>query len=231
MSELYLIRHAQASFGTDDYDQLSELGFRQSRLLGEYFDRRGIDFDHLVTGDMRRQHQTMEAVFEGLTAHNRAVRHRHQGFDEYDFEMLFERYERDFKEDELVRAVAANRSDMKGYFRLLRRVLTAWSEDRLEDVGETWPEFEQRVRDARSMLHELAATGNRVLVISSGGAISQFIGSVLMLSPEKVFDLNLQMRNTGVSHFYFNRSKMNLSSFNAVPHLDFPQRTNLITYG
>ncbi|NNE63221.1 MAG: histidine phosphatase family protein, partial [Gammaproteobacteria bacterium] len=74
MSELYLIRHAQACFGSDDYDQLSELGVRQSRLLGEYFDQRGIHFDHLVTGDMRRQHQTMEAVFEGLTAHNRAVR-------------------------------------------------------------------------------------------------------------------------------------------------------------
>ena len=36
MAELYLVRHAQASFGTDDYDRLSQLGHRQSRWLGEY---------------------------------------------------------------------------------------------------------------------------------------------------------------------------------------------------
>lgn len=231
MSELYLVRHAQASFGTDDYDQLSELGLLQSRLLGEYFNERNIDFDHLLSGDMRRQRQTLDVVCENLQAQDKAVRHSHSGFDEYGFEMLFECYERNYKDDELVRAVVADRSDKKGYFRLLRRVLTAWSEERLEGVGETWLEFNQRVEDARIMLHELASSGCRVLVISSGGAISQFVGSVLMLSPEKVFDLNLQMRNTGITHFYFNRSKMSLSGFNAVPHLDLPERTNLITYG
>lgn len=231
MSELYLVRHAQASFGTDDYDQLSELGFQQARLLAEYFDRRDIDFDHLASGDMQRQHQTLDAVFDGLKSQNQTVRHCHPGFNEYNFEILFQCYERDFQEDELVRAVAANRLDMKAYFRLLRRVLTAWSEGRLEGVDETWAEFQQRVEDARSMLHDLAQTGSRVMVISSGGAISQFVGGVLNLSPEKVFDLNLQIRNTAICHFYFNRSKMNLSSFNVVPHLDFPQRANLITYG
>lgn len=36
MSELYLVRHAQASFGAANYDQLSDLGHRQSRWLGEH---------------------------------------------------------------------------------------------------------------------------------------------------------------------------------------------------
>ncbi len=31
MSELYLVRHAQASFGAANYDQLSDLGHQQSR--------------------------------------------------------------------------------------------------------------------------------------------------------------------------------------------------------
>ena len=44
MSELFLVRHAQASFGKADYDQLSELGVNQSRWLGEYFRRQGIEF-------------------------------------------------------------------------------------------------------------------------------------------------------------------------------------------
>ena len=37
MSVIYLIRHGQASFGTDNYDQLSALGREQSAILGSYF--------------------------------------------------------------------------------------------------------------------------------------------------------------------------------------------------
>ena len=39
MGSMYLVRHAQASFGTDDYDRLTETGFTQARLLGAYFAR------------------------------------------------------------------------------------------------------------------------------------------------------------------------------------------------
>ncbi|MEY8840214.1 histidine phosphatase family protein, partial [Cribrihabitans sp. XS_ASV171] len=34
MAELLVIRHAQASFGADNYDLLSELGHRQSQAVG-----------------------------------------------------------------------------------------------------------------------------------------------------------------------------------------------------
>ena len=37
MSELILIRHAQASFGEENYDKLSDLGHKQARLLGGFF--------------------------------------------------------------------------------------------------------------------------------------------------------------------------------------------------
>ena len=50
MGTLYLVRHGQASFGADDYDQLSELGHRQSVRLGEYFAERDIRFDGLIAG-------------------------------------------------------------------------------------------------------------------------------------------------------------------------------------
>jgi broad specificity phosphatase PhoE len=39
MGTLYLVRHGQASFGADDYDQLSPLGQQQTVRLGEYFIR------------------------------------------------------------------------------------------------------------------------------------------------------------------------------------------------
>jgi broad specificity phosphatase PhoE len=44
MGTLYLVRHGQASFGADDYDQLSALGRRQSVRLGEYLRGKGHAF-------------------------------------------------------------------------------------------------------------------------------------------------------------------------------------------
>ncbi|MFP2905716.1 histidine phosphatase family protein [Pyxidicoccus sp. 3LFB2] len=35
MGVVYLVRHGQASFGAADYDQLSETGLAQARVLGE----------------------------------------------------------------------------------------------------------------------------------------------------------------------------------------------------
>jgi broad specificity phosphatase PhoE len=32
----YLVRHGQASFNADNYDNLSEKGCRQAKLVGEY---------------------------------------------------------------------------------------------------------------------------------------------------------------------------------------------------
>ncbi|WP_137896486.1 phosphoglycerate mutase family protein, partial [Ramlibacter sp. 2FC] len=68
MGTLYLVRHGQASFGADDYDQLSELGQRQSLRLGEYFRSRGLVFDAVLTGTLRRQVQTWEGIAQGLQA-------------------------------------------------------------------------------------------------------------------------------------------------------------------
>jgi hypothetical protein len=58
-----------------------------------------------------------------------------------------------------------------------------------------------------------------------------FIGLVLGISAEKVIDLNLQIKNSSISHFFFNKDKMNLHGFNAVLHLEHPQRIEHITYG
>lgn len=54
MSKIYLIRHGQA--GTrDHYDLLSNLGRRQSRLLGEYFAAQGVKFAAAYSGELSRQ--------------------------------------------------------------------------------------------------------------------------------------------------------------------------------
>src|SRR6266700_838738 len=66
MGNIYLIRHGQASFGTHEYDRLSELGMRQSRLLGDALAQRKWRVDHVVTGNMKRHSQTAEACLAAL---------------------------------------------------------------------------------------------------------------------------------------------------------------------
>ena len=98
MSELYLVRHGQASFGSSDYDQLSEIGFKQSNVLGEFFVSRNIIFDRFVCGDMRRHRQTISQVCEGmqLSKYNLDIL---PGLNEYDFENLFLAYGKIFGDD------------------------------------------------------------------------------------------------------------------------------------
>ena len=56
MGVLYLIRHGQASFGTDDYDRLSDLGHEQSRLAGRHLGGQGVHPIRIVHGQIGRAH-------------------------------------------------------------------------------------------------------------------------------------------------------------------------------
>ena len=60
MAEIYLVRHGQASFNSDNYDRLSDLGRQQSELLGHYFADRNISFDQIFTGTQLRHSQTAD---------------------------------------------------------------------------------------------------------------------------------------------------------------------------
>ena len=55
MSMIYLIRHGQASFGKEDYDQLSPLGKRQAHILAQHFLNTGFHPDAAYSGTMARQ--------------------------------------------------------------------------------------------------------------------------------------------------------------------------------
>jgi broad specificity phosphatase PhoE len=62
-SRLWLIRHAQASFGSADYDQLSERGEQQAqRLAGWLTADPDLQFAHVVCGTLRRHVQTRAAA-------------------------------------------------------------------------------------------------------------------------------------------------------------------------
>ena len=67
MSTLTLIRHGQASFFSDDYDKLSELGEEQSRVLGRHWIELGTGFDEVYVGTLKRQTRTAVCAGEPFT--------------------------------------------------------------------------------------------------------------------------------------------------------------------
>ena len=230
MSELYLVRHAQASFGAENYDQLSELGHRQSRWLGDHLGARGVSFDTLVVGDMVRHHETLDGICSGMgiDGTDRLVL---PGLNEYNFTGMIEAYGKSHGDDSIYQLITENPDDKRNYFRLLRKVLTIWTRDEIPGVPETWIDFKARVSDAQQQLQAMADNGNSILAIASGGSVSTLIGLVLGIPDENVFDLNLQYKNTAISHFFFNSKKMNLTGFNAIPHLDSNEMQQYVTYG
>ena len=230
MSELYLVRHAQASFGAANYDQLSDLGHRQSRWLGEHLRKRNIKFDQLVLGDMVRHEQTITGICAGMQTDG-ADRTVLPGLNEYNFIAMTESYTQSNADDPLIQAIADNPDDKRHHFRLLRKVLTLWTQDKVANVPESWSDFKARVLDAQQQIIAMADSGNRILAIGSGGSISTFIGLVIGIPDDNIFDLNLQYKNTAISHFFFNAKKMNLTGFNSTPHLDTNEMEQYITYG
>lgn len=222
MAELYLVRHGQASFGADNYDELSLLGQQQGQLVGEYFAERKIVFDHVLLGTMNRHRQTVEAIFNGSTEVASLIEHR--GLNEYDFVALF-----DGLGDEHHELKLQAKESKKDFYKALRQVLLLWMEDRIEGpIPETWSQFQQRVTDVRRYIQGLKG---RVLAVSSGGVMAAIAQQALEAPREKIISLNLQINNCSYCKYFFNADSFHLATFNSIPYFDKADRQNFITYG
>ena len=219
MAELVLVRHAQASFGADDYDRLSDLGWRQSRWLGEYFAARGAAFDHVLRGSLRRHAETLAGMAEGMGRALEAV--EDPRLNEYDSHALLSAH--------LGGQPLPQGNDRREHFRILREAMYAWTDGTLAGhPHEPFMDFRSRVLGALADLR--AGAAKRVLVVSSGGPIATILAEVLSMPSRGVVDLNLQTRNTGITELQAGASRIHFVSFNNVPHLDRPDRAGALTY-
>ena len=219
MAELVLVRHAQASFGADDYDRLSELGWRQSRWLGEYFAQRGAAFDLVMRGSLRRHAETLAGIGQGLGRDLDAGEDAR--LNEYDSHALLHAH--------LKGKPMPQSEDRREHFRILREAMYAWTDGTLAGhPHESFAEFRGRVLGALADLR--AGKAKRVLVVSSGGPISTILAEVLGMPQRGVVDLNLQTRNTGITELQAGAARIQCISFNNVPHLDRPDRAGTLTY-
>lgn len=224
MSEVYFVRHGQASYGSDNYDQLSPLGHQQAIWLGEYFAERDISFNTILMGDMVRHRETTEGICQGLGIDHADVQ-VYPSFNEFDFQALTKAYL-----DNRGEQLPPPGTPVPDFYRILKKALLSWSEGEvIEGAPETWDHFEQRTQQNLALIQERPSK-QKVLVVSSGGAISMALRFILKAPAETMVNLNLQTRNTGISHCYFNSTSFTLNSFNHTPHLDSRERREHVTY-
>lgn len=227
MGTLYLVRHGQASFGAEDYDQLSALGQQQSHRLGQYFAEKGVLFEAVLTGTLRRQQQTYAAIQTGLKEKAEVTSSPAPllwpGLNEFDSHAVIA----------TVHPQPLEKPDTperyRHHFRLLRDGLTQWMNGVVSPKGmPAYQDFRHGITSALD--HVRKNHSGNVLIVSSGGPIATAVGHVLGTSPEATIELNMRLRNSAVTEFAFNPKRHSLLTYNTLPHLEHADHANWVTY-
>ncbi len=231
MTEIYFIRHGQASFGSDNYDCLSDLGICQAELLGDYFNRLNIRFQAVYSGSLERQIDTAKIVSKRLSPGSRPELCITGKFDEFDAEaMITSQIDGIVREDPSLAATAASfESDFDSYKLMFDRAIKRMMAGRSKG-SKSLETFITAIRKGIDQVVRENGTSKKVAVFTSGGTISAVMQLALNLSLEETVRLGWEIFNTSVSIFNYRKKKLGLKTFNSVAHLQLKQDPGLITY-
>jgi broad specificity phosphatase PhoE len=221
MALVFLTRHGQASFGSSNYDRLSDLGHQQSKWLGEYFALRGIRFSKAVAGTLERQHDTASGILQAMNQAELPIG-QDAGLNEYHAEPIFRAFT---GKDPL----ELQNQNYREYWQTFRKAMAAWTADEIKNPPETWGAFGERMQQALTSACANTQRDDNILIVSSGGAISRGLADVLEYPPHIAIELNLQFRNTAFCEIIASSQGLRVINFNTFPHLDTPDRRDSIT--
>ncbi len=222
MGTLYLVRHGQASFGADDYDQLSPMGLQQAQQLGRYWQERSMHFDAVYTGTLKRHVQTLAGIRETLPGLPEAQ--ALPALNEYDSHALI----RCIHPEPL--GPADTPETYRAHFRLLCDAIAQWMSGVISPEGmPSWEDFSDGIRRTLEQIRHQHHQGN-VLVVSSGGPISTATSLVLGSPPEVSIALNMRIRNTAVTELSMSPKRLMLQTFNTLNHLDTAETHSMVTF-
>lgn len=224
MRVIYLIRHGQASFLKEDYDQLSDLGINQSTLLGNSLKDRNTSFSHLVSGSMKRHQQTANHFLVG----SEQIIVEDGRWDEYDHMELLVKHNPLLTNYESIGSHIMKESNpMKALQNILNDSIHDWMID-AHDYGQTWKSFKENAWNALNELADQLEKRQNACVFTSGGPIAVILLHLLSLADKQFIDLQARMVNTSVTKVLVGKSKLSLSTYNEYSHLD--HNPELITY-
>ena len=228
MSRLILVRHAQASFGSADYDQLSAVGEEQARRLGAHWATQAKVFDQVFVGPRRRHQRTAELVGAALALGGLPWPDvvSLPELDEYAGLEVFraslpQLVKNGFDPATLAAGLhhppAASSTEL---LKMFQGIMASWVRGELSVPGvETWKEFRSRARRGLEKMLEGAARGRQIAVFTSTGPVAAALDLAFNLDDDRMLEASWQLRNTAVSEFVFSTPRFSLNIFNALPHL------------
>lgn len=210
MSHITLIRHGQANSAAKDeisYDQLSDLGHEQARWLGMHLRDSKTDHMRLFTGTLRRHIETAQGMQTGLDPI------RDPRLNELEYFTLATLMEEQHG--------VPFPMEQGAFVNHLPMVFDYWKDGKLEGTPETWQHFHDRIEGA---LLEIAEGEGPALVITSGGLISMVMAQAMGLGIPAMARLALAIMHTSMHRMFPIGGHLSPVLFNAVPHLDTPER-------
>ena len=235
MTEILAIRHAQASFDADDYDQLSPLGEDQALRLGCWLAAdHDIGFDAIVVGAMRRHQQTLSAIERAFADAGRTLPEVEidPGFNEFDHGAVLSAFLATHPQHRPIdRDAMPGPRDRMQVARYLLAALRHWASGAMDaQLDEGWFRFRARIDAAMTRLTERHHGRERVLLVTSGGVVGQLAQRALEVADIRSVDLNIAIRNSAISEFVVFDGGVRLLGFNQLPHLSAPGERKLWTH-
>jgi len=235
MSEIFFVRHGQASFGTDDYDRLSPLGVRQAKILARYLAQTGKIFDAVYCGTMERQQKTAEAFLNHYRENQLAVPRPQidDTFNEYDSLAVWEALIPEMTAEQPALAAELEKlpGDRKVFQMVFSRVMNRWTRGEYKASGiPSWDDFTRRVVAGVEKIATRHGAKKRLAVFTSGGPISLAVKSALGLSDRMTLEISWQLMNASITRLKYNSKGIMLAGFNEVGHLELEGDATLLTY-
>lgn len=235
MSELIFVRHGQASFGSGNYDILSDRGKEQSLLAAKHLLETGLSFDRIYSGTLNRQVDTAMIALDYMQKQTDKVQPliKHPGLNEYQFGGIMAHHLPLIVEEDLSLQSHLDNlyTDPKSFQLLFDLTINRWlSEDLSTNNYESWDRFKKRVQNTIEEIVAENERSSRILIFSSGGVISTALHLATGMSPYNSIRTGWGIVNTSFTKFRYGGSGLILHSFNSYPHLDYFNSAELITY-
>lgn len=230
-----MFRHGQASFGQDNYDQLSPTGYRQARLVAEHLRDLGVAFDAVYTGALTRQKQTFQSMADVFAESEAPLPTPVETADlnEYDSTGVWQHYYpatiNDHPELELDETSLGQ--NPKKFQHVFARIVQRWINERHDPPGiESWRAFRSRIGVGLNTVMRQEGSGKNVMIFTSAGPVATTVQMATDMPDDRCIGISWQVLNASTTRFRYNEKEITLVGFNDVSALERQGDPALLTY-
>ena len=241
MTTILLARHGQASFGQENYDQLSKLGGVQAQMLGQHYASTQRQIDAIFTGSLVRQQDSARHFWDSYQSSVAIDTDKPRTpaidisepdsyvlpqFDEFNHKDVLIKSNPAFGNRAAIAAeIAKAEVPSTRLAELFDAAMQRWhAGDNDNDYIESWLQFNERAKQALEQVRLQVASlqlgrDATVLVFTSGGIIAAITAQLLQQGSSTAYQINKSLVNTGVTSLTLKNERTRLLSLNEYSHL------------